>query len=235
MYVTPVRFQQFTNREDFYTTIAIYDDLAGTPINLSGTVLANPSQAFTASNWNVAVSGNVLTSTTSLTIPVPPINNQLLAVTLTVPAGLNIAPGSPVTISDAATGNNQMIGYVTGYTNSTGTLVCQIGYSFQFEIRSDAPTGASAGYRPYFDWGSPNDQGAILIAALGTGISIIDIGYLQIFIPEITFKTILDQPYNSMSNTFSRTFMASMTITDTINTRQLFIGRLPILFGGVTL
>jgi len=128
-----------------------------------------------------------------------------------------------------------MIGYVTGYTNSTGTLVCQIGYSFQFEIRSDAPTGASAGYRPYFDWGSPNDQGAILIAALGTGISIIDIGYLQIFIPEITFKTILDQPYNSMSNTFSRTFMASMTITDTINTRQLFIGRLPILFGGVTL
>ena len=235
MYVTPVRFQQFTNREDFLTTCAIMDDVTGNPINLSGTVLANPGVPFTSNNWKVTVGNSVLTSTTPLTIPVPPINAELVAVTLTVPPNLNLAPGLPVTIADSATGNNQMLGYVTSYTNSIGTLVCQIGFTFQFEIRGDMPTGSSAGYRPYWDWGSPNDQGAILLASLGNGISIIDVGYLQIFIPESNFRSILDQPYNSQTNTFACTFKASMTMTDTINTRQLFVGRLPVLFGGVTL
>src|SRR5215471_9322158 len=217
MYVVPVRFPQFTNREDFLTTCALYDDQTNDPINLSGTILTNPGVPFTATSWRVTVANQVLSSSSQLTIPVPPIGNQLMALTLTVAPNLNIAPGSPVTIADAATGNNQMLGYVTGYTNSSGVLVCQIGYSFQFEIRGDMPTGASAGYRPYWDWGSPNDQGAILTAALGNGISIIDVGFLQILIPEVQFRSVLDQPYNSQSNTFASTFKASMTITDSIN------------------
>lgn len=232
MYMLP-RFQQFSNREDFLTTCAIMDDVTGQPINLTGTILSNPGSPFTNSSWTVTIGTLIVPSTSPLTIPVPPIGNELAAVTLTVAPNLSIAPGQPVVIDGG--GGNQMLGYVTGYTASTGTLVCQIGFTFQFEIRGDAPTGASAGYRPYWDFGAPNDAGAILVASLGNGITIIDVGYIQILIPEVQFRGILDVPYNSQSNQFSTTFKASMTLTDSVNTRQLFIGRLPVLYGGVTL
>lgn len=234
MYMVPVQFPQVTNREDFLSTNSIYDDVTNDPINLSGTILANPSMPFTASAWTVTSGTTATSSSTPLTIPVPPIRDELLAVTLTVAPGLTILPGDPVKIADTATGTNQMLGYITGYNANAGTLVCQIGLSFQFEIRGDGGAGGYPGYGPAYDWGLPNDQGAILRAGLGTGVSIIDIGYFQILIPEATFKQVLDLPYNSQSNTVARTLMASLTITDSVNTRQLYIGRLPVLYGGVT-
>jgi hypothetical protein len=233
MYMDRVLFAQVSNREDFISTTAVFDDISGQPINLAGTILANAAVPFTASSWNVVDGPIVTTSNTTLTIPVPPIGSQLLAVTLTVAPSLNIALGDPVKISDTATGLNQMLGYVTGYAAGTGRLVCQVGVSFQFEIRGDS-AGTFSGYSANYDWGLPNDQGAVLRATLGNGITIVDVGFLTIFIPEITFRGVLDIPFNSQSNTVARTLMASLTMTDTINTRQLYIGRLPILFGGVT-
>jgi len=232
MYMVPVQFPQITNREDFISTNAVYDDQLNQPINLTGTVLASNLAPFTASNWVVTDGAIATTSSTTLTIPVPPIGSQLLAVTLTVGTNLGILPGDPIKISDAP-GTNYMLGYVTSYTKSTGTLVCQIGVSFQFEIRGDS-AGTYSGYSANYDWGLPNDQGAILRATLGNGITIVDQGYFIIMIPEVQFRGILDIPYNSQSNTVSRTLMASLTMTDSVNTRQLYIGRLPVLFGGVT-
>jgi hypothetical protein len=233
MYMDRVLFAQVSNREDFISTVAVYDDISGQPINLAGTVLANASMPFTASAWNVVDGAIVTTSSTTLTIPVPPIGSQLLAITLMVAPNLNIVRGDPVKISDTATGLNQMLGYVTGYSAGSGTLVCQVGVSFQFEIRGDS-AGTFSGYSANFDWGLPNDQGAVLRATLGNGITIVDIGFITIRIPEITFRGVLDIPFNSQSNTVARTLMAALTMTDTIDTRQLYIGRLPILFGGVT-
>jgi hypothetical protein len=245
----PLLFPAVSNREDFVSTHAVFDDtplsvpvppgqppsqLVNQPINLHGCILANNAMPFTSSSW-VVVDGTITTSSsTPLTIPVPPIGNQLQALTLTVGTGLGILQGDPVQIMDATTGTaNQMLGYVTQYTAATGTLVCQIGVSFQFEIRGDAGAGLM-GYAPYYDFGLPNDQGSILRATLGNGIMIVDIGYFTISIPEAQFRSVLDIPFHSQTNTISRTLMASLTCTDSINTRQLYIGRLPILYGGVT-
>jgi hypothetical protein len=212
----------------------LFDDDTGSPINLSGTTLANPGSSFTSSAWTVTDGAIVTTSTTPITIPTFPIGSQLSALSLTVGAGLGIKPGDPITIADTATGLNTMVGYVTSYTSSNGTLVCQIGWTFQFEIRGETPNNTGSGYIAWYDFGTPDDQGPILVAGLGNGITIIDIGYFQISILESVFKTILDVPYNSQSNTYARTFLACMTMTDSVNTRQIFTGRLPILYGGTT-
>jgi len=233
MYIVPQRFPQVTNREDFISTNSVFDDQTNQLINLTGTILASTASPFTSNAWTV-VDGQIATSSsTPLTIPVPPIGAQLQAVTLTVDPNLGILPGDPIQIMDTATNNNQMLGYVTSYTAGTGTLVCQIGVSFQFEIRGDS-AGTYSGYSANYDFGLPNDQGAILRATLGNGIMITDMGYFTISIPELQFRGILDIPFNSQSNTVSRTLMASLTMTDSVSTRQLYIGRLPILFGGVT-
>ena len=234
MYMVPVLFPQVTNREDFISTNAIYDDLLDQPVNLTGTILANNAMPFTSSSWVVVDGLITTTSSTTLTIPIPPIGAQLLTTTLTVAPNLGIAVGDPIQIMDSATRTaNQMVGYVTGYAAATGVLVCQIGVSFQFELRGDS-AGTWSGYSANYDWGLPNDQGAVMRATLGNGIMIVDLGYFNVFIPESQFRGVLDIPFNSQSNTVARTLMASLTLTDSVNTRQLYVGRLPIIFGGVS-
>src|SRR5262245_49038116 len=103
MYIVPVQFPQVTNREDFLSTNAIYDDITNEPINLTGTLLANPAMPFSSNAWTVTDGQIATTSSTPLTIPVPPIGAELLAVTLTVGTGLAIAAGDPIKIADTAT------------------------------------------------------------------------------------------------------------------------------------
>jgi hypothetical protein len=158
---------------------------------------------------------------------------QLSALSFVVGLNLNILPGDPVTLTDS-TGKYTLTGYVTSYTKGSGAIVCQFGLTYQFEIRGETPNNTGAGYIAWYDFGTPDDQGPILQATLANYISVIDIGTVQINIPESVFKTILDVPYNSQSNTYARTFLACMTMTDSISTRQLFVGRLPCLYGGVT-
>ena len=229
-----MRLDQFTNREDFYQTLSMWDEQTDQVLNISGTILANPMAPFTSNRWTVTDGQIATTSTTALTIPVPPINNQLSALTLVVAPGLGIAAGDPIQIADTATGSNQMLGYVTGYSATTGTLTVQIGWTFQFEIRGDPPNTISGAYVSWYDFGTPSDTGPILAASLADYISIIDVGVIQIEIPESIFKIVLDAPYHAVSGAFARTLKASITMTDSVHTRQVYRGRLPVLYGGVS-
>jgi hypothetical protein len=234
MYITTYLLPQVTNREDFLTTGSFFDDDTGNNINITGTTLANSAAAFTSSAWTVSFGSIFTTSATSLTIPVPPINNQLTALTLTVGAGLNVVPGNVVQIADTATGLNKFNGYVTSYTASSGVLVAQIGWTFQFEIRADSPQSVGDGYSTFFEFGTTSLPDVIITASLANYISITDIGFFQILIPENVFKTILNFPFTSQNNSYAQTFSACMTMSNSVDTRQVFVGRLPVIFGGVT-
>ena len=213
----------FTNREDMLLSVGMNDDDTGAPLNLAYITTATPGVAFTASSWNVTVGGIGTTSSTTLTIPAYPIDNRLLAVMLTVGIGLAIIPGAPITIADVS-GLNTMNGYVTSYVSSTGVLVCQIGVSFQFEIRRGKPNESGVGYVTWYDFGVQSDVGPLLSASLGSGIFITGLGQILITIPEAQFKQLNGDG----------TYVAALTYTDTVNTRQVFRAPLPVIQGGVT-
>ena len=217
----PVLLPPVSNREDLLISVSIFDDDTGDPINLSSTVTAS-GMPFSGSNWVVTDGPIATTSATPLTIPTPPIQDELAALTLTVGTNLAIVPGDSVKIADP-TGVNWMVGTVTSYTASSGTLVCQIGCTFQFEIRRGPPRNDGSGYVPWYDFGTPDEIGPLLSAALGTGVTITDIGYLQVLIPEPTFRKLA-----------IGTFTANLTLFDGVATRQVFIANLPVLYGGVT-
>jgi hypothetical protein len=215
----PIFLPPVSNREDLLISISIFDDDTGQPVNLSGTVTARGAP-FSGANWVVTDGPIATTSITLLTIPVPPIGGQTSG-TLVVPPGLGMLGGDAVKIADP-TGLNYMLGTVSSYNNATGLLVCQIGSTFQFEIRRGPPRNDGSGYVPWYDFGTPDDQGPLLSAALGTGITIVDIGYLQVLIPAVIFQQLN-----------IGTFMASMTMSDGVATRQVFLANLPVLYGGV--
>lgn len=227
MYAVPTFFPQSSNREDLCRTVSIFDDDTGQPLNLTGiTVLSTPN-GFTGTNWVISDGAIVTTSSTSITVPGFPVTNQLLALSLTTnDLNLGIMGGDPIAIYDAG-GGASMVGYVQSYTPTNGALVVQVGYNFQLEIRRIDQHQHNFGwdYSMWFDWGSGSSLGDVPLikANLGTGLSIIDIGYLQINIPAM----IMQQLHN-------RTYMIGLAMTDSINTRQVFLGRLPILYGGLT-
>ena len=226
----PVFLHPVSNREDLLLTISIWDDDTGDPINLSATVTAS-GMSFTAFGWEVITGPSSTFYPGQLTVPAPPIGNELSALTIPLGAGLGnfIKPGQPVKIADDATGLNYMLGIITSYDNVNGTLVCQIGNSFQFEIRSEAPRNASGygsygGYTPYYGAGTINETNPLIKAALGTGLTIVDLGVIQILILESTMRRL-----------HLTTYGAYMTMFDGTNTRQVLIANLPVLYGGVTI
>jgi hypothetical protein len=221
VYAYPVLFPQVSNREDWLQTVAVFDDDLGTAVLMDGTAVPG-GQAFTASAWTVTDGAIVTTSATQITIPVYPIGNQLSALALTVGLNLAILPGDLVTIADTVTGKNTMRGYVTSYVPATGALVVQIGYTFDFEIRRRAARYDGSGYIPWYDFGVPDEYGPLISASLGNGILITDVGVLQILIPVSTFQRLRGGTYS-----------AAMICSDGVNTRQLFVGQLPVQWGGV--
>lgn len=223
MYVNPVYLPQFSNREDLLLTVSLFDDDTGQPIKVDGCTTFN-TQPFTGSAWTVTDGTIVTSSVTPLTVPVFPVfSASLLAMALTVGVGLAINPGDPILIADTATGLNTFTGYVTSYSTSTGILVVQIGCSFLFEIRRGAPRNDGSGYVPWYDFGTPNECGPLLKATNGKGLSIIDIGVIQVLIPA-----------SSMQQLYGGTYQTGLIFTDGINTRQISIGPLPIFQGGVS-
>ncbi len=122
-------------------------------------------------------------------------------------------------------GPNTMTGYVTSYAPATGALVCQIGCTFQFEIRAlQRGGGWGDGYSSTWEGGSFNDDRPIIKLSLGNGLMMVDTGCLTIRVPESQFRALRN-----------RTYGASLTMTDSYDTRQWFIGRLPVFYGGVSL
>jgi hypothetical protein len=228
MYAWPVSFPETSNREDLYRTVSIFDDDTGQPINLAGILnLQNPN-GFTGSNWNVNAGISATTSVTTFTVPGYPVSGQLSALTIVVAPGLIINPGDPVVIADAL-GNASIAGMVTSYTPSTGVLACQIGLTFQLEVRREKQHPTINDYSPFFDFGGGTVSGGaapLISAALGTGLSVIDLGFLLINIPETTVR--------QLASFTARSYIAALTMTDSVSTRQILIARLPILYGGVT-
>jgi hypothetical protein len=224
MYVYPVQFPQISNREDLLLAVSLFDDDTGQPVKMDGTTTALP-QAFTSSAWTVTDGAISTASATSITIPTYPIGNQLSALALTVGEGLAILAGDPIAIADTATGLNSMTGYVTSYVPATGALVVQIGCTFVFEIRREGPRsrGWNDGYISSYDAGTSNESGPILRASLGNGITYVDIGIIQIMIPA-----------SSMQRLRGATYSVALTVTDSVNTRQMFFGNLPVQWGGVS-
>ena len=217
MYAWPVVLGPRSNREDYLETIALFDDDLNQPISLAGTTGAG-----TFSLWTVTDGAIVTASATTITIPPFPIGNQLSALPLTVGAGLGILPGDPIKIADAS-GKNTMTGYVISYAIATGALVVQIGMTFQFEIRAKGPWTWDSDYNPWYDVGAPTIDRPIITASLGKGIEIIDVGYIQIMIPELQFRVLRHKSYK-----------VGLTMTDSVNTRQVMAAELPMIFGGVT-
>jgi hypothetical protein len=221
VYINPVLLPQVSNREDFLLTVSIFDDDTGNPADLSGRTLATAGN-FTAAKWTVIDGPIVTTSTSSLTIPDFPIGSSVVTLSLTVGTGLGIIGGDFITIADL-TGLNTMSGYVATYSPTTGALVCQIGMAFEFEIRTlDPRRHGGNGFSTFGDVGVVSQSAPRIAAQLGNGITIVDIGVIQILIPAAQLQILR-----------SKTYMASLTMSDGINTRQPFIGRLPVLYGGV--
>jgi hypothetical protein len=242
MFAEQILFRKFTNREDFIETLKLTDrdSYDGTqpfgqryqPIDLAQVTLPG-GQNFTASHWTVQIGALTTSSTSTLTIPAYPIGSQLLALALTVPPNLAIVAGQPITITDQS-GVNSMTGFVTGYTAASGALVCQIGWSFQFEIRIAPPISGTMGYVPWYDLGVYPDYGPLISASLGNGINILDLGMIQISVPEAKFKTLGNIGVANQPTDWGGTFRANLTMTNTQDTRQVFMARLPVMSGGVT-
>lgn len=223
MYAWPVLFPATTNREDFLRTVSLFDDDTGEALDVSGRTLAAPGD-FTAAAWTVTSGVVVTASVTPLTIKDYPFGNEMQALALTVGLGLAIAAGDPVTIADTATGLNTMTGYVTSYAPATGKMVCQIGSAFAFEIRGPYPNSYDSGFGVQSSQiGEYCDAGPIISAQLGNMLTVIDIGIVEIRIPQ-----------TEMTKLRHKTYGASMGMFDGADTRQLFVGKLPILSGGLS-
>jgi hypothetical protein len=223
MYAYPVLLPAITNREDFLRTVSLFDDDTGQAIDVSGRTLANPGD-FTAAAWTVTSGLNVSASVTSLTIKDYPFGNEMQAIALTIGSGLTINPGDPVTIADTATGKNTMTGFVTSYVAATGAMVAQIGCAFDFEMRghhhhefNDCDYGSSSGI------GTDISDTPVVQAQLGSGITVVGLGVVQVRIPASTlFKT------------RHRTYSVAMAVYLGGDTRQILLGKQPILYGGLS-
>jgi hypothetical protein len=220
MYAWPITLPIQSNREDLLQTVSLFDDDTGTAIDISGRTLAGPGD-FTASAWTVRDGTIVTASVTPLTIKDYPIQNEMQATTLTVGLNLGILAGDLITIADA-TGLNTMTGYVTSYAPQTGALVVQVGSAFDLEIRGRHNHHGGCDYGPFSAVGTDNVETPLITAQLGSGISVIDVGVLQIRIPAATVNKLRHKSYG-----------AALVMFDGYDTRQIYIATLPMLYGGI--
>lgn len=221
MYIWPVLLPAQSNREDLLRTVSLFDDDTGQALDVSGRTLAAPGD-FTGNAWTVTDGAIVTASATQLTIKDYPFGNEMQAVTLTVGPNLGILAGDRVTIADA-TGLNTMTGYVTSYAPATGALVVQVGSAFDFEIRGRHRHDV-CDYGSSFSIVGVDGDTPLITAQLGSGITVIGLGVIQIRIPASTVQKLRHSTYG-----------AAMTMFDGYDSRQVFIGELPILQGGTTL
>jgi hypothetical protein len=223
MYGNPVLLPQVTNREDLLRTVSLFDDLTGQPIDFSGRTLQFPGD-YTFASWKV-VDGIINTTSTSLiTIKDYPFGNEMQAISFVVGLNLGILPGDPITISDSLTGLNTLTGYVTSYAPATGAIVVQIGAAFDFEMRAHHGHHGD-GYSSFYGAvGDGGGDGPIIRAQLGSGITVIGTGVIQILIPAAQMFQIHR----------ARTYNVALGMYLGPDTRQIFLGKQPVLYGGLS-
>jgi hypothetical protein len=123
-------------------------------------------------------------------------------------------------------GANQMTGYVTSYAAATGKLVAQIGCTFQLELRRQFRSDQwdyYDGYSPNWDMGAVAPANPLISASLGQGIMMVDVGILQVRIPEFVIRKLTHV-----------TYQIGLTVTDSYDTRQVGVMQLPMQHGGVS-
>lgn len=100
--------------------------------------------------------------------------------------------------------------------------------SIQFEVRRPRPVGGrgyAEGYgSAYYDFGSYG-EGPILTAAIGNGISLLDVGVFQVYFSETQMRALYPLTWN---------VGCTLASLDGVDTRQVFRAKLPILDGWVT-
>lgn len=220
MYAYPVLLPAQTNREDFLRTVALFDDDTGQAIDVSGRTLAAPGD-FTGNNWTVTDGPIVTNSASQLTIKDYPFGNEMQALAFNVAPGLAIMAQDLITISDP-TGLNTMTGYVTSYVPATGAIVVQIGVSFDLEIRGNHHGGDGGYGSSSSSIGTDDFSHPIIQAQLGNGITVIGLGEIQVRIPASTITKLRHKTYG-----------IAMIMYDGADTRQMFVGKMPVLYGGV--
>jgi len=225
VYQNSTQFPAVTNRESWQQLIGVYDDNDGSPINLS-----NTSGSGIYSPWSVQVSatlyGTPLLTTTSL-------SNLTIGTgffNAIVPTNLAIGVGQYVTFIYQNDTTQWITGAVTAYNPATGAISFNVTtVSIQLEIRrvqNDRGYGYNeSGYGTSWQWGSIDCNAPILTASIGSGISIVDIGIFQIYFSEPQMRS-LGSGMHAVN--------ATLASADGIDVRQLFLGRLPVFWGGVT-
>lgn len=111
--------------------------------------------------------------------------------------------------------------------NDTGDPIDLTGMSIQVEIRRASREGGYGldGYGPNYSVGAYDWCAPILTASIGAGITIVGVGAFQIYFSETQFRSLASGMHS---------INATLKSADGIDVRQLFLGRLPIFFGGVT-
>jgi hypothetical protein len=222
MYAPSTQFPEITNRESWSQLIGVYDDDSGDPISLSNIGGQGSFSAWNVQVMNALYGDTVLTAQSSSNLTIG--NGTVNAV---IGAGLAISAGQYVNFAAQSDATNFMQGQVASYNPTTGAITFSVAsVSIQLEIRRAKGPGYNRdGYGPYatvgeYDWGAP-----ILTASIGNGISIVDTGIFQVYFSETSMRS-LGPGMHSVA--------ATLTSADGIDTRQLFLGRLPVAYGGVT-
>ena len=114
------------------------------------------------------------------------------------------------------------------YDDDTGELLDLTGMTFAFEVRRPIPGMGGViggGYSPYHDIGNYDNQGPVLSLSLGSGITVPSTGVVQVDITAAQMRVLVPSVYE-----------VGFTVTseDGLDTRQILLGKLPVLFGGVT-
>jgi hypothetical protein len=131
--------------------------------------------------------------------------------------------GDPIALNDAQVGDFSS-DFSSDFADSSGNLV-----SFQFDVRRSGPGGRwgsyGGGYGQYYGIGSYDCSQPILTASLGNGITIVDVGIIQIYFSETQMRTLSSGTWD---------VGCTMASIDGIDVRQVFRAKLPILSGWVT-
>lgn len=107
----------------------------------------------------------------------------------------------------------------------TGDPVDLSAVTFQLEVRRFRHGHGGGGYGTSYSAVGEYDGGGgpVITASLGDGITVIDLGVFQVYLPESKIRSLPPDTYS-----------VACTISDGDDTRQLFLGRLPVLAGMVT-
>lgn len=221
MWANPVYIPEITNRESWSPTIALYDDDTDEPLNLTNTQGQGTYAAWSA-QVSDEINGEVLLTTVSTTSLLIGQGTK----TATVELGLDISAGQSVKFLYQSDTTQWLQGLVTSYNALTGALVFVVStVTLLLEIRRARETRNNSGYIPFYDWDSTTDEGPLLTAEIGDGITIVDTGVFQLYFSRDDMRTLDPGTY---------IVGCTMESSDGVDVRQLFIGRLPVLSGYVS-